>query len=139
VPYGIYSVKITLFLIYFERSLFLTVLFEVMPMLPAPEHNLESPSFIHLTNYEQWPSIPLHSGSIPLACGVIELPYCTECFSNMSCKMHSCKAEWSLYTSNKSRLSINTLNYMFNWSWTEKRIVSSTLTNFDSNFSSVIL
>ena len=109
-----------------------------MPMLPAPLHNLESPSFTKLTNYEQWPSIPLQSASIPLGCGVIELPYCAECFSSVSCKMHSSKAEWSLYTSNKSRLSKNTLNYILNLRGAEKRIDLRNITNLDSNFSIVI-
>lgn len=80
--------KVSVFLIYFEGRLLLSIVLEFFQMLPAPLDNLQNPDFPPLSEHSSLDSIPLPAGPIPIGYGVFELPECPRCFLGYACSAH---------------------------------------------------
>jgi hypothetical protein len=95
VPVGLQALRVSLFLVLFDRRLYLTIVFEFISMLPPPQMDLEFPNLLQIWDHANQESIPLPCGAIPMPCGAIplaygifEMPHCPDCLLEAACPIH---------------------------------------------------
>ena len=91
IPVGMQILTLSVFLIYFDGRVFLSLFFEANHMLPACQADIGFPSMVALMNEPNEEAIPMPGCPLPLGYGVFELPKCPRCFLGYQCWSQECQ------------------------------------------------